>query len=320
MKQKMAKYMVTIVSLYGFGILVSAQTYDTINDLNTISSKKQAVCTVLQSKRIWYRSSDNGTSGEVTALQKFLVAKNYLKTEPSGYFGQATLIALKKYQADSGINQTGYIGDQTRAKIKIESCAPISSGQTVKTDNGVVVVKPEQKPNLGLPTTVKPKICTMEARICADGRMMPRDENCGWHPEKCLSVQPSANIDESIRSVPIVLASSTSKACTSELKICSNGKPMMRNPDTCEWIVSSCDQINGTVRTILPPIVVPPVKAVTCTMEAKVCPNGSIMPRDENCGWHPEKCDQGQGEGMSCTKDVSTGQVICGSGGALQLQ
>jgi hypothetical protein len=320
MKRIITKYIITIVSLYGFSLLVHAETVESINNLNTFSNKKQAVCTVLQSKRIWYRSSDNGTSGEVTALQKFLVTKNYLKTEPSGYFGQATLAALKKYQADSGINQTGYIGDQTRAKIRTESCDQVTGVKTTKNDGVLTETKPDTKPNLGLPTIVKPKMCTMEARICADGSMMPRDENCGWHPEKCSSNPSSAAIDETIRRVPITLASSTPKACTLELKICSNGKPMLRNPDTCEWISSSCDQSGSGVRTILPSMITPPVKAVICTMEAKVCPNGTLMPRDENCGWHPEKCDQGQGEGMSCTKDVSTGQVICGSGGALQLQ
>jgi hypothetical protein len=29
---------------------------------------------------------------------------------------------------------------------------------------------------------------------------------------------------------------------------------------------------------------------IACTAVVKFCDDGSIMPRDPNCGWHPEQC------------------------------
>lgn len=33
-----------------------------------------------------------------------------------------------------------------------------------------------------------------------------------------------------------------------------------------------------------------PPTGIMCTMEARMCPNGTMMPRDNMCGWHPEQC------------------------------
>jgi hypothetical protein len=34
---------------------------------------------------------------------------------------------------------------------------------------------------------------------------------------------------------------------------------------------------------------------IACTAVVKFCDDGSIMPRDPNCGWHPEQCSIDQG-------------------------
>lgn len=56
----------------------------------------------------------------VIELQKILIAKNFLVSEPTGYFGVLTEAAVKKYQASKGIEQTGTVGPITRAALNAE--------------------------------------------------------------------------------------------------------------------------------------------------------------------------------------------------------
>ena len=64
-----------------------------------------------------------GSKGqEVTALQIFLIEKNYLNMsnkENKGYFGMKTKLALKKYQKSEGIRDTGFFGPMTRSKLNM---------------------------------------------------------------------------------------------------------------------------------------------------------------------------------------------------------
>lgn len=70
---------------------------------------------------------DSNKNGEVTKLQKFLVSKGYLKENPTGYFGVATLAGVVKFQKENNISPAiGYVGSLTRAKIKALSCGDIS--------------------------------------------------------------------------------------------------------------------------------------------------------------------------------------------------
>lgn len=57
------------------------------------------------------------TDPQVTILQQFLVVKGYLLVSPTGYYGQLTMAAVKKFQAANGIDQVGAVGPMTRAAI-----------------------------------------------------------------------------------------------------------------------------------------------------------------------------------------------------------
>jgi spore germination protein YaaH len=56
-------------------------------------------------------------SADVKRLQTILVKKGFLTATPNGYFGPATLAALKAWQKSAGLPSTGYFGPQSRAKI-----------------------------------------------------------------------------------------------------------------------------------------------------------------------------------------------------------
>lgn len=72
--------------------------------------------------------SRGAESNLVLQVQNFLYAKGILKAVPNGYFGPATLNAVKAYQKSVGLSQVGNTGPATRAAIKKESCT--TSGTT----------------------------------------------------------------------------------------------------------------------------------------------------------------------------------------------
>ena len=61
-------------------------------------------------------------SSSVTKLQKFLSSKGFLTAEPTGFYGDMTVEAVKLYQSSVGITSTGMVYDLTRQAIKMETC------------------------------------------------------------------------------------------------------------------------------------------------------------------------------------------------------
>lgn len=69
-----------------------------------------------------YRAKDTATNDDVTVLQDFLHTNGYLVSTPTGFFGAGTVKAVKAFQKAYNISQTGYLGPNTRAKIKAIDC------------------------------------------------------------------------------------------------------------------------------------------------------------------------------------------------------
>ena len=66
---------------------------------------------------IGLRSRDEYGEGSVRRLQEALAERGYLKIEPDGEFGSRTLKALKRYQHENGLPQTGVLDAQTKALL-----------------------------------------------------------------------------------------------------------------------------------------------------------------------------------------------------------
>lgn len=62
-------------------------------------------------------------SSAVLSLQKFLVQKGYLTEEPTAFYGDFTVEAVKAYQKGIGLPQTGMVYEYTRAAIKNNTCS-----------------------------------------------------------------------------------------------------------------------------------------------------------------------------------------------------
>lgn len=97
-----------------------------------------------------YSDRDTSANGNaVTLLQSFLNKNGFLPTEPTGFFGELTLIGVKAFQAVNGIDATGFVGPITRAKIKNVDCDNVTiptSGISTDPKNPPIPNKPDSIP------------------------------------------------------------------------------------------------------------------------------------------------------------------------------
>jgi hypothetical protein len=109
----MKKYIILSLAVLGLVMTAPAAVHGYVNP---------AVCTTL-TKNVSYGMSDSYSSNDIVRLQQFLLSQSYLNNiSPTGYFGGATLKAVKEYQFDHDIQSTGTVGPLTRASIQNVSC------------------------------------------------------------------------------------------------------------------------------------------------------------------------------------------------------
>jgi peptidoglycan hydrolase-like protein with peptidoglycan-binding domain len=83
----------------------------------TTTNVSALTCTTLT------KSFSRRSEGEhVLLLQYFLTDTGHLLVTPNGYFGPATLAAVKRFQVSVGLPPVGTVGPMTRKKIKDISC------------------------------------------------------------------------------------------------------------------------------------------------------------------------------------------------------
>lgn len=257
-----------------------------------VDTATTSTCLTLTSDNLRFKSKDATTNGEVSDLQDFLVAASVLKTQVTGFFGLSTFSAVKQFQKMSGLNPTGYVGPITKAKIKEVSCSGVQlsngdqgmgnkKGDTQNKNQSPEHTKKDEmnEPGHDMPirmsSSTRPMgMCTMEARMCPDGTMMPRNpNNCEWLTFKCgefhkasttdmmrdMMMKPmndmkasSSDMKGALLGMPVEKGMSrvgtttppmppVMKMCTDEVYKCPNGKLVPRNPKTCEWMTSLCN-------------------------------------------------------------------------------
>ena len=121
----MQKNAIWFISLFLFALVSTSTVLAVEADVDPLGDT--AGCLTL-SYSMRYQSRDSETNNEVSALQDYLQSSGYLDSNPSGYFGQMTLKAVKSFQGANDISPTGYVGSITRGKIYTLSC-----GQTTTT-------------------------------------------------------------------------------------------------------------------------------------------------------------------------------------------
>jgi hypothetical protein len=177
------------------------------------------------------RSLSQGQRGDdVRDLQEMLREGGFLDASSTGFFGPMTKKAVIAFQKENGLNPSGFFGELSRkahgkrcgegrglGKDKDEwkngtstmplPCMTAGASSTGCEHSNAFPQKREDRPcktnfdpSTGKPcnqsgSTTPPSgiMCTMEARLCADGTMMPRDNMCGWHPEGCKPATTTAS-------------------------------------------------------------------------------------------------------------------------------
>ncbi len=61
-------------------------------------------------------------TAHVSTLQNFLIDKGFLSEKATGFFGDLTIEAVKKYQRSIGLQETGMVYTKTRQAIMSETC------------------------------------------------------------------------------------------------------------------------------------------------------------------------------------------------------
>ncbi len=223
-----------VVSLLLAGSLfVFAQTSDTAT-VGDVDTTQTGTCLELKSSNLRYRATDAMTGGEVSYLQDFLISTLFLKTQVTGFFGLGTASAVKQFQKSVGLSPTGYVGPLTKAKIKDQSCNGLQSNGGASTSSDGQEINPQNtyNPKSSIGTTSLIKKCSMEARVCLNGKMMARNlVTCEWIPSSCMMPEPLVSLP----------ATSTppAKMCTMEARLCPDGSMMPRD-NNCVWYPKKC--------------------------------------------------------------------------------
>ena len=234
-----------------------------------------------------YKMKDVTTDGEVTALQDFLIANNFMTGESTGYFGAGTLKAVKLFQMKKGLNPTGYVGPLTRDTIKKMSCDTMFVSDTLPVSTAGDIVK----------GTSICKVSTDMPKYCPDGTPIPRDiRTCQFLEWKC------GDLSTSVAS-PVNKKAPVAQGC--------NATDLQGNCNAYDPLPTVI--IRGTSTGV---ITLPPkykIDPINCTMEMKYCPNGAPMSRDGMCGWHPELCQGVADRSVEVSGGVSSPKATDGT-------
>ncbi len=206
-------------------------------------------CIKLQSPLLSFRSLDATTRGDVSTIQKFLIGKNFLFGESTGFYGQNTVRAVKAYQQSVGMSPTGNVGPLTKSMIQKETCTK-SPSQAVEPT----------------PSLAKKEIITcsnMNYKTCPDGTLMPRDSSCTWLPEKCQNGTTVTKTD----SVCLLM----------DHRACPDGQSMPRD-GSCTWLPEKC---SSTVKVVCNDVQV--LVGGVCKNITRTCQDGRILTGTEVC-------------------------------------
>ena len=139
-------------------ILISILSFNVVYAEKTNLDVPTPCANIIHNLRIG--SNDSQTNGDVSNLQSFLQDEGYLSFDSTGYFGQATFRAVKKFQGAYGISPVGSVGSLTRRKIKALSCdvvlnqTPTEDTHATGTFGGLTLLQPNMTIQLQSPITV----------------------------------------------------------------------------------------------------------------------------------------------------------------------
>lgn len=232
----MKKYIVsfvTFITLFYGGQFVFAQNL-------TDGDPSNDVCINLQTQVFRYRSSDTTTNGEVSVLQDFLIDKGLLSGQATGFYGRATVAAVKNYQRQVGVSPTGNVGPLTKSIIQKETCTNGglgNGGSTNPVSNPTVIT-----PSIPGMLNVTYYYLNSNKDGCGKGVFVG---NTGAHVQNGQFVyQLGEYKTEAECKNAYNLTQPTGIMCTMEARLCPDGGTMYRDSN-CGWHPEQCRNQNG---------------------------------------------------------------------------
>ena len=308
--KKIITYSVVALALVSSS-LVYAQNSSTVSEYTPVvisnfeKTLPQNKCQVPSTKLAFGDGLKNGKTAQVKILQEHLIGQGYLSADATGYFGPLTLSAVKKFQKKEGVINTGYVGPLTLGKIKQKCSMPIAMcGYAAPPEGCRYVAGPKydkqtqcgmilscgegagyQPPvnckswydgcnTCGRSTPGGPMYCTKRACISVDdGESLIKDAKCNAYFETGKTCTAFGVIYKEGQSASCIETAEGYKACIADAThVCRAGI----------W------KIEGGMP--VKPFPIKPTQPIACTMEARLCADGSMMPRGDDCTWYPEKC------------------------------
>ncbi len=215
-------------------------------------------CVSLQTSILRFRSTDATAGGDISELQDFLIAKGMLTGSPTGFYGRLTVNAVKAYQRQMGVSPTGNVGPLTKGIIEKETC-----GQNYI-------------PPVAVPQTSQPTIRSIS--VATNNTMLIYGNNLNA-VNSFSNGRSSLNIDNGKFGIVIRDGLITIPNISTALK-----GSFVDNASFEVTLSTNDGYMSNTVPTSIP------AYPVACTMEYRLCPDGSAMPREANCTWRNDKC------------------------------
>jgi Putative peptidoglycan binding domain len=290
----------SLVYAQSFDSSSSSVTSSTVTTTNT-SDTVVASC-VAPGQALRFRDGlRNGRTEEVKKLQTILIERGHLSGTATGYFGLQTFAAVKKFQREVGVSTTGYVGPLTLEKLK-QSCdtTPVAVCDYAAPPSGCYYT-----PGPGFDKRTR---CGLVLECGDSGAYIPPANCSSWYDgcNTCSRTSPGGKAFCTLRACispndnTSVSAGAkcnsyfdTTVTCNSFSRTYTEGQSTgciesVNGQTVCIADASYvCRSGTWNIEGSYPYIKEPPV---ACTMEARLCANGSMMPRDSKCGWHPEQC------------------------------
>lgn len=139
-------------------------------------------------KKMYTRDLTVGSRGEeVRMLQAFLIAREYLFGEVTGYFGILTKTAVIAFQTDNGLPPVGNVGPRTRALLNV---LPQGPGEATSP----LIIGPTARPLIATSTSMSVSASSTATSTAGAASSTPLFDSFYPPPEVSMSVLPAEGV------------------------------------------------------------------------------------------------------------------------------
>ncbi|WP_096203087.1 C40 family peptidase [Bacillus sp. FJAT-45350] len=130
--------------------IVGPKTIGALNQSASINTPQTTTGETSQEVKSTSILKHGDRSQAVASLQTQLQSLGYFSQEPTGYFGTVTETAVRKFQQDQLLKNTGQVDSETKARL-LEQVAIINMGQASTTKSSIINIVADAAELVGVP-------------------------------------------------------------------------------------------------------------------------------------------------------------------------